>query len=163
MGMGEGGEEDGGMEEWEDDGWGTFETQEEDKNVSSSGADFFDTLEGNFPAKDESEDLFDRLGVGVGGGGKGGKKPSPPPVSANLFGSSMSGGGGGGGGEKAGKEDGGWGDWGDDFSSKAVYMYIFCTCVCVISVVVHRPLLTCVGYAALVNMLLLIPPLGLNI
>ena len=120
-GMGEGGEE-GGMEEWEDDGWGTFEQPEEKKSIPSSGADFFDMLEdNNVPEKKESEDLFERLGVGVGGGTKGGKRPSPPPVSASLFGSSTAGGGRGEGGrEKVDEDVGDWGDWGSDFSSKQV-------------------------------------------
>lgn len=109
LGMGEGGG-DGDMEEWEDDGWGTFEVLDDNKSVPSSGADFFDTFE-SVPKKKESEDLFEQLGVG---GGRRGKKPSPPPVSANLFGSS---GAGGWKEEKAGND---WGDWGSDFSSKQV-------------------------------------------
>lgn len=113
--MGEGGG-DGDMEEWEDDGWGTFEVLDDNK-IPSSGADFFDTLETSVPKKKESEDLFEQLGVG---GGRGGKKTSPPPVSASLFGSS---GAGGWEEEKAGDD---WGDWGSGFSSKQVqYMYMW--------------------------------------
>ena len=133
MGMGpEEGGGDGDTEEWEDDGWGTFEEQDESKDtIPSSGADFFDTLEVNVQKKKANEDIFERLGVGVGGGGgKGEKRPSPPPVSANLFGSSTGGegreGGSGGGRGKVDEEAGDWGDWGTSFTSTQaqVHMHI---------------------------------------
>lgn len=124
LGMGEGGK-DGDMEEWEDDGWGTFEVLDDSKSGPSSGPDFFDTLETNVPKKKENEDLFEQLGVGVRREGMGGKKPSPPPVSANLFGSSGARGG------KADEERDDWGDWGSDFSNKQVLLLAWHVCVCV--------------------------------
>ena len=117
IGRGEGvrgGEGDGGLEEWEDDGWGMLESRE--TAVASSGADFFDTFQSSVAVKEKEEDLFERLGVGVSGKGARGDRPSPPPVSASLFGGS--GGGGGGGIEEVAEEEPGWGDWGDGFSSK---------------------------------------------
>ena len=113
-GTGMGLDKEGGTEEWEDDGWGTFEPLEETQDVPSSGADFFDTIEQ--PRKtEEQEDLFERLGVGVAGGGVAKKKPSPPPVSSSLFG-----GGRGSVGDGREEEGGDWGDWGGDFSTKKV-------------------------------------------
>ena len=111
MGLGKDGS---GIEEWEDDGWGMFESLEVAQDVPSSGADFFDSLS---PSKktEEKEDLFERLGVGVAERGGAKKKPSPPLVSSSLFGSSS---GAGGGGEEV--EVGGWGDWDSDFSSTKV-------------------------------------------
>ena len=131
--MEKGGGEGGGMGEWEDDGWDTFEPlEEESKSVPSSGADFFDTFDTKSPpgkkTGEEEEDLFERLGVGVGGrGGRGAaKKASPPPVSSSLFG----GGGGGGRGEDGG---GDWGDWGSDDTAQQVRLFIvrpMDCCVC---------------------------------
>ena len=124
MGLDEGGGA-GGMGEWEDDGWESFEPLEDTKSVPSSGADFFDTFETQ-KKTDKDEDLFEHLGVGMGGGGRGGggggskvgKKESPPPVSSTLFG-----GGGSSTGEGESEGGGDWGDWGGDFSSKQVRLY----------------------------------------
>ena len=115
-GMGTGVDKGGGEEEWEDDGWGTFEPLEDIQDMPSSGADFFDTL-GQSSSKNTGpeEDLFERLGVGVSGGG-GVKKPSPPPVSSSLFGDPSGGAG------KRGGGEGDWGDWGSDFSSEKVLL-----------------------------------------
>ena len=122
LGMGEGGKDDD-VEEWEDDGWGTFEVLDDNKDVLSSGPDFFDTFETSVPKRKENEDLFEQLGVGVRREEGGGKKPSPPPVSANLFGSSDARSG------KADEERDDWGDWGSDFSNKQVCVGLAYVCV----------------------------------
>lgn len=126
-GMGMGLDKRGGEEEWEDDGWGTFEPLEEEeeerdsKNIPSSGADFFDTFETVTTSKKkmaaEDSDLFERLGVGVGGrGGRGKsgatKKTIPPPVSSSLFDGSREGG--------VDDGDSGWDDWGSDYTTQQV-------------------------------------------
>ena len=103
----------GGTEEWEDEGWGTFEPLEEVKDMPSSGADFFDTL-GQSKKTGQEEDLFERLGVGVARGG-GVKKTSPPPVSSSLFGDSTGTGKG---------EEGDWGVWGSDLSTEKVLLVV---------------------------------------
>ena len=103
----------GGTEEWEDEGWGTFEPLEEVKDTPSSGADFFDTL-GQSKKTGQEEDLFERLGVGVARGG-GVKKTSPPPVSSSLFGDSTGTGKG---------EEGDWGVWGSDLSTEKVLLVV---------------------------------------
>ena len=112
------------MEGWGDDGWGDFEEKKQknpplkqkQKSLSppplSSGADFFDTLQGNVSSnKPKEKDYFSDFGVMAASSSSSSakrEKSPPPPVSAALFGST-------GGVEK--KVESGWGDWGSDFGS----------------------------------------------
>ena len=119
------------MEGWGDDGWGDFEEKEQkaskqkQKSLSPppppppSGADFFDTFQGNLSSnKPKERDYFSDFGVMAAPSSSSSsakrEKSPPPPVSAALFGST------GGSGERkvesgSGSED--WGDWGSDFGS----------------------------------------------
>lgn len=121
------------MEGWGDDGWGDFEekkqkpapSKQKQKSLSPppppSGADFFDTLQGNLSSnKPKERDYFSDFGVMASPSSSSSslsakrEKSPPPPVSAALFGST------GGGGEKRSGSGGGsegWGDWGSDFGS----------------------------------------------
>jgi hypothetical protein len=118
------------MEGWgEEDGWGDFEekhpsSKQKQKSLSpppTSGADFFDTFQGNLSSnKPKERDYFSDFGVMAVPSSSSSlsakrEKSPPPPVSASLFGSTGGGkseSGGGGGSE-------GWGDWGSsDFGAK---------------------------------------------
>ena len=115
------------MEGWgEEDGWGDFEekhpssSKQKQKSLSppqSSGADFFDTFQGNLSSnKSKERDYFSDFGVMAAPSSSSSsssakrEKSPPPPVSASLFGST-------GGGERksesgSGGGSEGWGDWG---------------------------------------------------
>ena len=114
------------MEGWGDDGWGDFEEKEQkaskqkQKSLSPpppSGADFFDTFQGNLSSnKPKERDYFSDFGVMAAPSSSSSsakrEKSPPPPVSTALFGST------GGSGERkveSGSGSEGWGDWGSDF------------------------------------------------
>lgn len=116
-GVGEGEEEGSDLEGWEDDGWDTFETpsmttsSEKDKPALSSGADFFDTFQGSVSTnRNKNEDFFESFGASstAGRGRREKERSPPPPVAASLFGVEKT---------EEKSDDGGWGDWGDDFFS----------------------------------------------
>lgn len=109
------------MEGWgDDDGWGEFEEKKRGQKPPpppmSSGADFFDTFQGNFSQsnKPKEKDYFSDFGVMAAPSSLLAKREkSPPPlVSATLFGSTGSG-------KKSdsGGASDGWGDWGSDSGS----------------------------------------------
>ena len=107
-------DEDGSdMEGWEDDGWGNVDEnkpQQSRQTLPSSGADFFDTFQGDTSSKPKEKDYFTDFGfTSVKSSISAKKEKTPPPlVSAALF---------GGGEKKTESSSDGWGNWGDDFSS----------------------------------------------
>ena len=122
------------MEGWEDDGWGAFDSSQNNKKETkseraalSSGGDFFDTFETKSPSSNRTSntstaqpkggDFFEAFQSPWSTKSEKKEKTPPPLVSASLFaGGGVSGDGGSG---------DGWGDWDEDLPSKQVIFFFF--------------------------------------
>lgn len=128
--------DDSDMEGWEDDGWGDFDPIPRQDPVSaakppqqmSSGADFFDSIGTRKSTRTKAKDLFEDFGYPDNQSAKSSGREHTPPLltSASLFGSSKPAGG-----SVADKDDeGGWGDWDEDFDVKPAASKVCVCCLC---------------------------------